>query len=152
MLREGLEVRRLFSWEKWVTPELKVAKLETLLELLTILPAVPGGWAPGPGCHMLLETVPTGLAIICHATCSVPIRDQLGSRQLSLTATAPSLRPPGSTATGKPASKKGRAEKALLDQPIRPPLVFRGGIWDPERGVYACPGSQGRPVPLDLTR
>jgi len=65
MLREGLEVRRLLSWGKWVTLELKVAKVETWADLLTILPTVPG-------CHMLLETVPTGLVIISHAACYDP--------------------------------------------------------------------------------
>lgn len=64
MLREGLEVR-LFSWGKWVTLELKEAKVETWAELLTILPIVPG-------CHMLLETVPMELAIISHAACYDP--------------------------------------------------------------------------------
>lgn len=64
MLREGLEVR-LLSWGKWVTLELKVAKVEPWGELLTILPTVPG-------CHMLLETVPMELPIISHTACYDP--------------------------------------------------------------------------------
>lgn len=62
MLREGLGVRRLLSRGKCVTLELKAAKAETWAELLTIL----------PGSHVLLETVPTGLAIISHAACYDP--------------------------------------------------------------------------------
>ena len=77
-----------------------------------------------------------GLAIISPLL--APIYDQLGSSYLSLTATAPGPRPPGSAVTRKLASR--RTESGSMRSASEPLPGFRMEQLRAQRGTVACPG------------